>query len=219
MSTKQPASSEPRAVADTVVLRYLLFVDRLDLLLDLVGRPLLVPRVVFDPDEEDPPDLMASEVLQSIRYQRRVTTDPARDEATRGTASENASALERMAGAYGPDGLRAVDMDAEERRLASSLTSPSGCGAFGLILPLGAGEAACIAIAVQRGLCLVTDDGDALKALRSMEPALPYDRIRRLLIRAADERRIMPVEANALHDRMRQRGFYDVERPFPDADR
>ncbi|GIV01107.1 MAG: hypothetical protein KatS3mg014_2722 [Actinomycetota bacterium] len=43
------------AILDTVVLRYFLLVGRRDLLLALLGNPVQVPRVVFDPDEGDVP--------------------------------------------------------------------------------------------------------------------------------------------------------------------
>lgn len=208
-------SCDPNAVLDTVILRYFLFVDRLDLLLELLGRPLAVPRIIYDPEEDDPPDLAACEFTRSIRYQRQASTDPARDAAAQAIAAANATALEQIHDVYARGDLVVVDLDAEERRVMSGLTSPSGCAAFGLILPLDPGEAACIAVAVGRGLCLATDDGDALKALSSIDKSLAYERIRRLLISAAEKGLVSPTETNAIHRQMTDRGFRDLQLPFP----
>jgi hypothetical protein len=215
MSTRPPASSDPRAVLDTVILRYFLFVERVGLLLSLLGRPLAVPRIIYDPDEGEPPDLAASEIKRSIRYQRQASTDPARDPPTQAAAAANLNALERIHDLHAQGDIAIVDLDPEERRVMSALTSPSGCTAFGLVLPLHAGEAACVAIAVRRNLCLATDDNDALKALMSIDKSSPYERIRRLLIRAADEGFVTSDEANAVHRRMTALGFRDTQLPFP----
>lgn len=214
-STQPPVLSEPSAVVDTVVLRYFLFVDRVDLLLDLLGRPIAVPRIIYDPDEGDPPDSATCEVELSIRYQHRVASDPARDAESRAIARSNAEALENIHEAHSDGDLVVLDLTAEEQRVMSTLTSPSGCRGFGLVLPLGPGEAACIALAVERGLVLATDDSDALRALASVDPTASYERIRRLLVRAASERIISKREANALHARMTALGFRDNELPYP----
>ncbi len=211
-------SSDPPAVVDTVVLRYFLFVDQLDLLLELLGRPLGVPRIIYDPDEGDPPDLATCEIVRSIRYQRQAATDPARDATARATAESNAASLERVHDAHSRGDLVVIDLDPEERRVMSGLTSPSGCAGFGLVLPLDPGEAACIAIAVGRGLCLATDDCDALKALGSIDKSAPYERIRRLLARAAEDQLITNDEANGLHRRMTDLGFRDYQLPFPEGE-
>lgn len=42
-----------------------------------------------------------------------------------------------------------------------------------------------------------------------------YERIRKLLIRAAHEGHITPQEANRIHADMRDHGFWDTGRPFP----
>lgn len=208
-------SSEPSTVVDTVVLRYFLFVDRLDLLLDLLGRPIAVPRMIFDPDEDNSPDSAACEISRSISYQRRVSADPARDDATRDIARSNAAALEQVTVAHFRGDLVVLDLDAEELRTMSTLTSPSGCVAFGLVLPLDPGEAACVALAVARDLVLATDDSDALRALATIDNQARYERIRRLLTRGANERRIKKRDANDLHRRMTGLGFRDTELPFP----
>lgn len=187
----------------------------MDLLLDLLGDPIALPRIVYDPDEGDPPDMATCELVRSIRYQRRVAEDPARDDRTRQVASRNADSLDGIHRAYADGSVVVLDLDDEEQRMMSSLTSPSGCAGYGLILPLDAGEAACIALAICRDLVLATDDGDALRALDHIDSSAPYERIRRLLVRAAKERRLTKAEANNLHRRMTELGFRDGTLPFP----
>ena len=82
------------AVVDTVVLRYFLFVEREDLLLELLGNPLSVPRTVFDPDERTglPEDVM-SEIRRSTTVQRRRSVDKTRSQESRSDASHNADRL------------------------------------------------------------------------------------------------------------------------------
>jgi hypothetical protein len=58
-----------------------------------------------------------------------------------------------------------MDMATGEYEIFGKVTSPGGCRSYGLRFPLSPGEAACLAMAVARGLPLVTDDGDALRAL------------------------------------------------------
>lgn len=95
--------------------------------------------------------------------------------------------------------LEVVDLGDDELELFAALTSAESARELGLKLPLGAGEAACVAVAVTRGWTLATDDQDALRALGALSPGHPYERIRRLLQRAAVAGLVTEVEANALH--------------------
>ena len=72
---------------------------------------------------------------------------------------------------------------------------------FGLLAPLGAGEAACIAIALERDHVMATDDSDALRVLHRLRPHHPYERIRRLLIRAANDAGIAMIFTGVRHFR------------------
>ncbi len=218
-STRRAASSESAdAVIDTVVLRYFLLVDEVDLLLKLAGSPLAVPRIVYDADEtEQTPEDARSEITRIISYQRRASDDPARGENSRQEASSNATRLRAAASIHAAGALVVVDLDDQELGLVGRLTSPTTCKEFGLRFPLGPGEAACLAIAVQRDLVLVTDDTDALRALEHHKRGHPYERIRRLLTRAAKSKLCTPKRANAIHREMRHLGFWDREEPFPAA--
>lgn len=205
------------SVVDTVVLRYFLLVDQVNLLVALLGAPLGVPRIIFDPDEGDVPNNALSEITKSVNYQRRLASDPARDTSEKDDASKKATQLARVANLYQADDLVILDMASAELKIVSELVSPSGCKAFGLKFPLHPGEAACIAIGTTRGLVVATDDTDAIRALQAVAPGHPYDRIRKILIRGAETNIISKVEANQIHTEMQRLGFRDKIYPFPNT--
>jgi hypothetical protein len=62
---------------------------------------------------------------------------------------------------------------------------------------------------------LVTDDTDALRSLEHHKWGHPFERIRRLLIRAAESKICTRERANEIHREMRHLGFWDREDPFP----
>lgn len=205
----------PRTVVDTVVLMYFLLGGEEDLLFERVGRPLAVPRVVFDHEEgEDVPELARSEMTQAVAFHRRAAGDLARDPEARLQAKQNAARLHSLHVLQRAGHVVVLDLTETEPNVVSSLTSPSGCHGFGLSFPLGVGEAACLALAVHRQLVVATDDIDALKALRSINPHHPYERIRKILIGAVTAGVLEPERANAIHEEMRRHGFWDSERPF-----
>lgn len=211
------SSELPSAVADTVVLRYFLLVHQFELLLELLDAPLGVPRIVYDPEEGDVPELARSEITRSIVYQHRAASDHARDPSARTAAATNAARLEQLADHHANGRIGTLEMDAVELEVFGRLTHATHCRAFGLIFPLDPGEAACVAIANARRLVLATDDADALTAARTLDPEQPYERIRKLLIRAATNSRISQATANDLHREMCALGFWDTELPYPDA--
>lgn len=202
------------AVVDTVVLRYFLFVARQDLLVALLGRPLMVPRVVFDPDEGDVPEDAMSEITRSIQVQRKAAADPGRLPTARTRGATNAERLQGIFEMHERGDAGVVDLETEERGLFARLTSDEGARSLGLRFAIQPGEAACVALAVKRGWVLATDDQDALKAIEALSPGHAYERIRRLLQRAADEGLIGEEDANDLHATMRHLGFRDSEPPF-----
>lgn len=202
------------AVVDTVVLRYFLLVGRQDLLLALLGRPLMVPRVVFDPDEGDVPEAAMSELIWSIRFQRGAAADPGRLRAARARAATNAERLGAIFEMHARGEVKVVDLEADELELFAQLTSTNGAKELGLSFALQPGEAACVALAVKRGWVLATDDSDALTALECLDAGHAYERIRRLLQRGAEAGLVSEEEANDLHAEMRRLGFRDRVPPF-----
>lgn len=179
------------AVVDTVVLRYFLFVERAELLAALLQPPIYVPRIVFDPDEGDVPELAMSEVTRSILVQTRTAQDETRPSDARGEASLKAERLTQVHALYARGDLIVADLTDEELRVFAQLTATAGARALGLRFRIHPGEAACVAVGLARNHVVVTDDGDALKALEALRPGHPYERCRKLL------------------------GFRDTEPPFP----
>lgn len=212
--------SEGAHIVDTVVLMYFLLVGQEGLLGDLLGRPLQAPVAVYDPEDRElleatpPRSEFLSEMRQSVRHY-----ETAAELATEPEAAERATGLldriRRVDELCDTGGLVSVVLTPREQLLAARLQS-GDAAEYGLKFRLGPGEAACVAIAVERGWTIATDDADAFRVLDRLHDgqSYPYERIRKLLIRAADEGRITREEANRLHDEMRSLGFWDSGRPF-----
>ena len=207
-------SSDGSHVLDTVVLLYFLLADEEELLGELIGWPFRVPFAVYDPEDRaiplessSQPDLL-SEMRQIVRYYDNI--------AESNGDTESLSKVSRVDRLHDERRLVAEAMDPLEQRLADQLQGPYASN-FGLQAPLGPGEAACVAIAHRRDWTLVTDDSDALKVLSGLSVDKPYkyERIRKLLVRAADERTITRDQANRIHAEMKAHGFWDSTCPFP----
>ena len=207
-------SSDESHVLDTVVLLYFLLADEEELLGELIGWPFRVPFAVYDPEERamplessPQPDLL-SEMRQIVRYYDNIA-------ASNGD-TESLWKVSRVDRLHDERRLVAEAMDPLEQRLADQLQGPYA-SQFGLQAPLGPGEAACVAIAHRRDWTLATDDSDALKVLSGLSGDKPYryERIRKLLVRAADERTITRDQANRIHAEMKAHGFWDSTCPFP----
>jgi hypothetical protein len=206
---------QPSCVVDTVVLLYFLLAGEAGLLIDTLGPPLATPRIIYDPDEGDVPDIARSEMTRSVAYHQQIATDPTHDSTARDRAATNAKRLVAIIELYRANTLVTMDLTIEELGILGNATSPTRCGSYGLLFPLSPGEAACLAIALTRNLPLATDDGDALRALRHARPNHPYQRIRKLLIQSVNQRRISRARANAIHRDMTSLGFWDSQLPFP----
>ena len=209
-------SSPARAVADTVVLRYFLFVDRMNLLFELLGTPIAVPDVVYADDEEHVSnEQLVSEIERSIRWHQAAGRDRRRPDDKREQAVRLAARLLGIRDHVNEGSVLVEQLSVTELELFARLTSIEHVEEFGTVAPLGAGEAACIAMAYERSMTLVTDDNDALKALGAIKPGSPYERIRKLLIRAVAEVLVDESEANLIFDEMVALGFYGGQVPFP----
>lgn len=207
----------PQTVADTVILRYFYLVDQAELMFALLGDPIVVPRVVFDPDEEaNAPELSMSEITRSIHVQRVRSGDKGRDTDERKRAEDHAVQLEQVTADHTAGRITVTDLTDTETALFAKLASRGDSLKVGLPFALDAGEAACVALAVERSLALATDDRDGLTAFRSLRPRGKYERIRKMLKRAGESGLVDRAEANDIHQAMRNAGFWDKGRPFPD---
>ena len=179
-------SSDDKHIIDTVVLLYFLLVGEEDLLCTLLGTPLQVPLAVYDPEDRDLPPAahrraeLLSEMRQAVGHYEssaRLTGD-----------DDSLSRVRRIDSLYDEGRLASVQMTPDERLLAAKLESADALQ-YGVQVPLGPGEAACVAISFERGWTIATDDSDALKVLKKLHRGqdFRYERIRKLLIRAAEE--------------------------------
>ena len=206
-------SSDSKHIVDTVVLLYFLLVGEEELLCTLLGMPLCVPLAVYDPEDRDLPPT-ARRRAELLSEMRQVVGHYESSARLTGSA-DSLSRVSRIDTLYDESRLVSVPMTSEERLLAAKLESADALE-YGVRVPLGPGEAACVAISFERGWTIATDDSDALKVLNKLHGnrAFRYERIRRLLIRAAEEGHVTSEEANRLHDAMRSHGFWDSGRPF-----
>lgn len=202
-------------IIDTVVLLYFMLTRREQLLLRLLGSPLRVPLVVYDPEEEGLPipalqrAELLSEMRQAIRhYEIRARTSPA-DKA-------RFERLRKIDDLHRKGLLETVSLVDDEQQLAADLQSREAIARFTVRTPLGAGEASCVAIAFRRGWTIATDDTDALTVLSELHGGgdFAFHRIRSLLIRAGNEGLVTRDESNRIHEEMRSEGFWDVGTPF-----
>jgi hypothetical protein len=215
-NTKTAVSLPPpfRTIVDTNVLRYFLFVDRTSILATVLGRPMGVPRLVYDPDEGEPPENAMSEIRRSILVQRERGDELTRSDEGRAEARRNASRLSTIDALLGNGDVVTVDMSREERELFAALTDHNRAGDFGLKIAPGHGEAACVAIAVERSVILATNDADALTAYERLAPKGAHARIRGALRDAAEGGLISRATTNATHIEMTRLGLWDIELPF-----
>lgn len=186
------------------------------MLFELLGTPISVPDAVYAPDEEHVVnEHLVSEIERSIRWHRMAAGDRRRPDDKRGQAAGLAERLLEVREHVDRDRIVVEHLSAAEVMLFARLTSFEHVEEFGTVAPLGAGEAACIAMAHERSMTLVTDDNDALKAFDAVKPGGAYERIRKLLIRAVTEGLIDESEANLIFNKMVVLGFYGDRVPFP----
>ena len=210
-------SFEGEHITDTSFLLYFLLADSFDLLGNSLGSPVQVPIDVYDPEdiqtqeESAPPEDLLSEMRGAIEYYEH--------EAEQGGSTEDLRRLLQIDTLYKNGIIRPIEMSQAERFVASQLRSVREAGQYGIKAVLGAGEAACVAIANNRGWVIATDDTDALKVMDFLHGGRTYryERIRKLLIRAADDGFITMSKANILHEIMTTKGFWDRELPFPET--
>lgn len=209
-------SSERSCILDTVVLLYFLLAGQDGLLRRLIGDPMSVPVAVYDPEERSLPQeaLRRSELLSEMRQAIRHYEVLARSEPA---SAKLLDRLRQVDWLYDHGHLQVIALMDDERVLAARLQSHQAVADHSIRVPLGPGEAACVAIAFQRGWTIATDDAAAFTVLGELHGGRTYgyERIRKLLIRATDEKLITPAEAERIHAEMKQLGFWDAGTLFP----
>jgi predicted nucleic acid-binding protein len=200
-----------RAVFDTVVVNYFLVAGAIELLAALFGGSLLIPRTVFDPDEEDTGrDEGLSELRRGLHLHRRRCEEDGAPPEMRERSEQVLPEFERLPELANRGLLQVVDLHDEELALYANLRSPAPANNYGILLGLGAGEAAMLAICVTRGWLPATDDNDAIAVAKQLIPGVEPLRIRSLLLLAVERNLISLREAQTLHELMRALGFWDT---------
>jgi predicted nucleic acid-binding protein len=180
----------------------------------LLGEPLTTPVTVYDPEERSLAEdalqrsELLSEVRRCIRHYEIAAHSGHKD-------PDLVDRVRRIDDLYETQRLAVVSSTSQERHLTAWLQSRDGVANHSINVALGPGEAACVAIAWHRNWTLVTDDTDALTVLGELHDShFEYERIRKLLIRAANSNMITADEANSIHEEMTRNGFWDHEQPF-----
>jgi len=202
--------AEPDVVADTVVVNYFVSAGAFDLLATLLGGVVFVPRAVFDPAEpESVADAAVSELRAGLRFHRRRANDDRTPLVLRQRSERALPHFETLPSLAASGRLVALDLSDDELRLFGRLRSVDYVRQFARVAGLGRGEAAALALAVNRGYGLATDDQDAIEVARGVRSELPIHRIRALLLRAVKTGLITKSRARELHSAMIEAGFWD----------
>jgi predicted nucleic acid-binding protein len=202
--------SERPVVCDTVVVNYFLAVGQIELLTQLLGGSVQIPRTVFDPEEpDDIADEAASELRQGLRLHRRRTEGDGVGGELRARSERALPHFERLPALAREGPLAILEMTADELALYAQLRDRQHVRQYGLIVGLGRGEAAALAIALTREFDVATDDQDAIRVLQAISPELRALRIRRLLIDARDAGLIDTDAAREIHGAIRNAGVWD----------
>ena len=200
---------ESPLVLDTVVLLYFTLVDRLELLVDLAPKGLVTTAIVFDPDAGT-----LCEIGRARHFYEKMSIDP---RASLDKQQKSQLAIARFDGVsslYDEGRLTVVELTDSEVDLFSMLATRRTAQAAGIQREIDPGEASCLAVAIERSWILATDDTDALRVLEVIASGHRYERIRKLLIRAAKNGHISRITANEIHAEMRKWGFWDHTEPF-----
>ena len=217
MSSRVSANASPPpdrpVVFDTVVVNYFLAAGEIQLLADLCGGSLAIPRSVFDPDESDAGrEEVMSELRRGLHLHRRRCEDAGAPPEVRARSEQALPEFERLPELVRTGVLRVEDLLNDELGLYAELRDTAAVQRFGLIVGLGPGEAAVLAICASRGWRPATDDTDAIRVAEQLLPGVKPLRIRALLRSAVDRGIVDLSRARAIHKTMRDLGFWDAGR-------
>jgi hypothetical protein len=201
---------ERPVVFDTVVVNYFVASGEIALLVSLCGKPLAIPRSVFDPDEDDAGREEAmSELRRGLHLHRRRSEDVGAPPELRERSERALPEFERLPDLVTSGVLRVVDLEASETKVYADLRDSAFVKRFGLVVGLGPGEAAMLAICAGRGWPPATDDTDAIQVAEQLLPGVKPLRIRALLRLAVERGLVDMARARTIHRTMRDLGFWD----------
>jgi len=184
-------------VCNTTPVRYFALVGQFDLLVEVLGGVVCVPRQVIDPDDDpDGIESLVSEITQSERYWAKRSVDP--------EAMQNWDRLRKL---RSRNDIRVVDLDDDELEAFAEMIGPRYAKSVGLAGALGHGEAAVIAIAESRSWTAVMDDALARDVLLRRSPGTGVLTTRELLRRAVAQDLLDSAEAQLIYSDMLSKGY------------
>jgi predicted nucleic acid-binding protein len=192
-TTKNLTTSAPRheLICNTTPVRYFALTGLFHVLVSISGGAVLIPRQVLNPEEDTDttPESLLSEIGRSEIFWSKRSRDA--------EAMDNWSRLREL---RQRQDVHIIDLEDAETRLFDELVSPPTARIAGLKSALGAGEAAVIAVAVERGWSAAIDDAEARRILSACFTT------RELLRRAVAEDVIQSPDAQIVyHDMLAKR--------------
>ena len=178
---------------------------------------MFVPRAVYDPEDAGREDARSvSELEAGLRRHRRIAVDSELSPAQRERSMEARPHFEELPGLVTDGTLTPLHLTLEELRVYAQLRDPGFIRTYGLTVPLGAGEAAALAIAEGRAMRLATNDQDCIKVASARHGDFLPLRIRGLLRSAVELGLVAREEASSIHLAMISMGFWDKGRMSDD---
>lgn len=188
-------SELPReVVCNTTPIRHYAVVGQFGLLVEMLGGKVCVPREVLDLDENlDGAAPLLSEIGQTERYFAK--------------RSGQIEAWSRIHALRQRTDIEVIDLDHEELVLFAEVRSSRLMKQLGLAGVLGPGEAAVMAIAINRGWAALLDDAAARSALSHKSPETEIWTSREVLRSAVAQDHLTSDAAESIYLEMRSHGY------------
>jgi len=194
------ASPPDLIICNTTPVRHYALVGQFDLLVSTMGGRVLVPRQVLDLDD-DPDGLSPTSLLSEIGRSERYW-------AARSGDQEGMERWNRLRALRPRTDIEVVDLEDAEVGIFAEVSSGGFARSLGLAAPLGAGEAAVIAIAETRRWDAALDDFAARTVLRHRNPGIQIRTSRDLLRQAVVARSLLDsAEAQSVYGDMLVEGY------------
>jgi predicted nucleic acid-binding protein len=191
-------------ICNTTPIRYFALVGQFDLLVNIFGGRVLVPRQVLDL-EEDPEGAAATSLLSEIGRSERYW-------AARSGNPEGMERWNRLRRVRQRSDVEIVDLDDDELIVYAKVTTAEFARSLGLAGPLGEGEAAVIAIAETRGWAAALDESAARRVIDHRSPELQVLTSRDLLRQAVIAHSLLDSpEAQIVYEDMLADGYRGPE--------
>lgn len=212
------SSRNQKLLVDAPVLLYWSLANATDLLVQLSFNGITTTNFVYEIC--DTTGQHKNQIAQDRRYYQSLCSDLKLDEPTRRAAMDATVQIDRIGDMYINGHLKIVALDdkedGKEIDLFCQLTSDKQAERLQLPWKLGHAAASCVAVAVNRGMVLASDDADACAALKRLSPGHPTQSSQDLLRIAVEERLISKEEEAATLETLRKAVLWNRRPPYPD---